>query len=193
MRVALWHLGFGLSPLWTSVALVLMGRGSNADYWAVAPWLIVIAIPLSGVTLLMACVTHAVYARTRGTRQQKFRRAAWVFGLQLALVLTVVCWRVWKYDVKKRNEADAKEAGRILVERSEPMAHLVPGKYRASLSVTRYNRDKPMVLYYNITEKETLKIWGTAAVVVSDEEPRLRLACVLPPGTDYMSFQKPCQ
>jgi len=48
------YLGFGLLPLWIAIAIVLGGSGSN--WWAAAPWLIVLSIPLCGVSLAIVAL-----------------------------------------------------------------------------------------------------------------------------------------
>jgi hypothetical protein len=47
---------FGLLPLWAAIAVVIVGSftTSSYEYWAVAPWLIVAAIPACIVTLPLA-------------------------------------------------------------------------------------------------------------------------------------------
>jgi len=46
---------FGLLPFWVALMLMLVGgaMSKSAEYWNVAPWLLVIAIPASIVTLLL--------------------------------------------------------------------------------------------------------------------------------------------
>lgn len=44
---------FGLLPLWGSIIVLVAGSfaSRSADYWNVAPWIVVIAIPACAVTL----------------------------------------------------------------------------------------------------------------------------------------------
>lgn len=46
---------FGLLPFWIALTLMLAGGATSksAEYWNVAPWLLLIAIPASIVTLLL--------------------------------------------------------------------------------------------------------------------------------------------
>lgn len=46
---------FGLLPFWIALTLMLLGGATSrsADYWNAAPWLLVIAVPASIVTLLV--------------------------------------------------------------------------------------------------------------------------------------------
>jgi hypothetical protein len=43
----------GLLPLWASIAAVIIGSyiSRSSDYWTVAPWLIIAALPVCIVTL----------------------------------------------------------------------------------------------------------------------------------------------
>jgi len=47
----------GLLPLWISIAILLLGSLNHTqDYWNVAPWIVIAAIPVSIVTVLMVVV-----------------------------------------------------------------------------------------------------------------------------------------
>ena len=43
----------GLSPLWASIVLLVAGSfvSGSPDYWNVAPWIVVAALPVCAVTL----------------------------------------------------------------------------------------------------------------------------------------------
>ena len=92
MRPASKHLlliGFGLLPLWAAIALVVIGSympGAPHDYWNVAPWAIVAAIPASAITMVIAAAAIVIHNRTPGDGRRKAKvSTAWFFGL-VALV-----------------------------------------------------------------------------------------------------------
>jgi hypothetical protein len=64
---------FGLFPLWASIIVLVAGSfaSSSPDYWSVAPWIVVIAIPACVVTLGMVEV-----AGRRKRRENKVMRDA---------------------------------------------------------------------------------------------------------------------
>lgn len=89
LRLALLFGGFGLLPLWASVIFVYAGslQSRSSEYWNVAPWLIVMAIPFCVITLVIAGVTYAVYVSNKGSASQKLTRAAGAFALLWVVVL----------------------------------------------------------------------------------------------------------
>jgi hypothetical protein len=62
------YLGFGLLPFWIATAIVLGGSGSN--WWAAAPWLIVVSIPCCGVSLAIVALV-SLATRSSDTLPEK--------------------------------------------------------------------------------------------------------------------------
>ena len=103
MKKAVFLLGFGLLPFWVASIFVWRGSiGASADYWNVAPWLIVISLPACAITLGIAIVTVIVYGRTAGEPRDKFRAAAKRFGV-LASICALLAG-LWYLSLVKRQE-----------------------------------------------------------------------------------------
>ena len=87
-------LGFGLLPLWAAIALVVAGSflpGASHEYWNVAPWAIVAAIPASGITMAIAIAAVMIFNRSGGGDGRKARiSTAWFFGLVGLVVLAII-------------------------------------------------------------------------------------------------------
>lgn len=78
LRLALLFGGLGLLPLWAAVIVVyaVSLQSRSSEYWNVAPWLIVIAIPFCAVTLVLVGLIYAVYVASKASNSQKLTRAA---------------------------------------------------------------------------------------------------------------------
>ncbi len=178
--VVLWYLIFGLLPFWGLLALVIAGSmNRSADYWFAAPWLIFLAIPLCAVTLVMARVTHAVYAKTEGGKEPKLKRSALTFIAMSAVVLGGIAFHALK---EARVKAD-QEAGRVLVERSALVARAAPAGFRVVLNSSRFDRSgEPMSFYYHVSAMGSSPASLMAIVDVAGDRAgaRLQLKCVIP-------------
>ena len=98
MRRALaFFLGYGLLPLWASfLFLAAGGLGAGGDYWAVAPWSLVVGVYLCGATLVIAAITVSIHANAMGDGARKdtvAARAFWAMNGVLALAAGVLWLR----------------------------------------------------------------------------------------------------
>ena len=67
MKKALFLFGFGLLPSWAAWIVVLAGSiDAPSGYWNAAPWLIVISLPVSAITIGIAGVSLIVHAWKAG-------------------------------------------------------------------------------------------------------------------------------
>lgn len=101
MKRIIFFVGFGFLPLWAANVLVFLGSlrpSVSSEYWAIAPWLIVAAVPVCGVTLAIASVTLDVYNFTSGSPSRKSKFAALSF-LSLVLVIGAIATSLWKQNV----------------------------------------------------------------------------------------------
>lgn len=85
MRKLAFLVGYGLLPLWASIAVVFIGRlfSHSLQYWAVAPWLVIASIPFCVATIVAATITLLVYVKVRGDESRKKNIAAktfWTFN-----------------------------------------------------------------------------------------------------------------
>ncbi len=128
------YLGFGLLPFWSSIVYVNLGSpgsGHAQEYWAVAPWVIILAAPYSAITLAMAGIITFVDKVDAEDRSRRSRYAMVCFVLFLAIVL-VAMEHVWSRNPPKAMTANqAARAAEYFVEKNSEIAMVVPGPVRA--------------------------------------------------------------
>ncbi len=98
MKRIIFFVGFGFLPLWAAIVVVYLGSlrpSAPSEYWAIASWLIIAAVPVCGVTLAIASVTLDIYNFTSGSASRKSKFAALSF-LSLVLVTGVIATVLWK-------------------------------------------------------------------------------------------------
>src|SRR4051812_19059297 len=94
----LFFIGFGLLPLWIAIIAVAKGAaGRGAEYASAAPWLIVIAIFICGITWSMARATLYVFDRSEGTLARKLGIAIAALLSMFALICVAVLFYKWHY------------------------------------------------------------------------------------------------
>jgi hypothetical protein len=103
-------LGYGLLPLWGAVVIVFVGglRSRSSEYWAAAPWLIVVSVPMCVATLSVCAITVAVRAGASGDEGRKFRIAARAFW-SLNLVIGAIVGALWLRHESLENERKMEE------------------------------------------------------------------------------------
>lgn len=184
---AMWYLAFGLLPVWIALALMLLGgMRRSADYWAAAPWLLVLALPMCAVTLAMAGVTHAVHARATGSASRKLLRAGSVLAAIAAIVLALAAL-LWLRHVRGEAGVDRmREQGQALVRRSALVAGLAPPGFEVSPTSTAYDRRNRLAgfVYYVHSGYDRASALVAIVDVSRDRDPPLRLRCVIG-GHDY--------
>jgi len=140
MRKLALFVGYGLLPLWASIVIVIAGSlgSSSSEYWAVAPWLIVVSIPLSAATLAIAAVTIAVQAGASGAQARKNATAMKVFwALNIALVAIAGLWWLQSMFSKRELESEKKMAADFVRNND--------------LVISRYGRDAEVVPFSTYT------------------------------------------
>ncbi len=113
MRRVAFFVGYGLLPFWGAVLVVLIGSlfSRSYGYWAVAPWLIIVSIPVCGATLLVAVSTVVIHARADGDKARKLKVATTFFwGLNLVIVSIAGFWWLQSATLKRDVENEKKLA-----------------------------------------------------------------------------------
>jgi len=192
-----WYLGFGLLPLWGALALLLLGSVSRpADYWTAAPWLLLLALPLCGITLAMAGAIHAVHARTEGSASRKLGRAGRALAVMMAIVLAAGALLWLRHERNGIDMEALRQEGQGLVRRSALVARLAPPGFQVSPTVTAYDRRHALTgfIYYVHSGYDRASALVAIVDVSHDRTPTLRLRCVIG-GRDYDQLQSgsdPC-
>ena len=191
-RLTLWFLVFGLLPFWVSIVNLILGsKGSTSNYWAVAPWLVILSIPYCFITLGIAGATYKVYDSTSGCHSRKLKYAGRFFVV-LSIVAIVVVKLIWYWYENKEKEAKAiQESGRILVERSALVGRIEPSKLVVSRYMSQFNVLKQTGRFtYSVHSIGESNLAFIAIVDVSQGSAgaQLRISCVIA-ERDYMNRQ----
>lgn len=110
LRKAAFYAGYGLLPLWAAIAIVVVGSwySDSHEYWNVAPWLIVVAIPACALTFGIATLTLVVHARAGGEPSRRKTVAVGCFGvLNLLLVAAAGLW--WMQTTRLKQEIETEK------------------------------------------------------------------------------------
>jgi hypothetical protein len=176
VALALFILGFGLLPIWVASAIVYygsLGASATSGYWNVAPWLIVLAIPVCAVTLAIAGVTIAVHRRTEGEPSRKWRFSTLTFAM-LVVAVGAAGGAWWNYRRELQNEwQHAVE----FVRTDRTIAELVGREPRAELTWTRRRNGTPA--FYGVAASGTRTVYAVVAVSRSwVRTPEFAIACI---------------
>jgi hypothetical protein len=104
--------GFGFLPLWTAIAFVYVGGrqpGVSPDYWNVAPWFVLYAVPVCGVTVGMAVATIAVFRASSGGFVRQFLCAGGVF-VSLVILVAAAGWAYWLHRERVQVGLEAEQS-----------------------------------------------------------------------------------
>ena len=179
---AMWYLAFGLLPAWIALALMLLGSMHRSpEYWAAAPWLLVLAVPMCAVTLAMAGVTHAVHARATGSASRRLRRAGSALAAMAAIVLALIAL-LWLRHARGEAGVDRlREQGQALVLRSALVAGLAPPGFEVSPTRTAYDGRNRLTGFVYYVHSGYDRASALVAIVDAsrDREPPLQLRCVI--------------
>jgi hypothetical protein len=191
MKKAVFLLSFGLLPFWVASIFVWRGSiGAPADYWNVAPWLIVISLPACAITLGIAIVTVIVYGRTAGEPRDKFRAAAKRFGV-LASICALLAG-LWYLTLMKRQEhnEDLRERAIALVRSHPAVVQEFGPEFTAGIaSMTAGSDERPKRFEVRVNSDAKRRY---AIVDVSGNE--LRFACLTSIDPGHRSSGKhPCE
>jgi len=102
MKRLAFFLGFGLLPFWLAMAavlLIILWPSALSKYGIVAPWLILVSLPVCGATLFIASATLARQALASGDRAQQYKEATRFFWwlILLAGLIVGVLWLRHEY------------------------------------------------------------------------------------------------
>jgi hypothetical protein len=98
MRILLF-LVYGFMPLWVSIAYVIAGavrHPGGHDYWATAPWIVIIFAPFSLVTIGFAAFILHMYAKSEGDLPRDLRsaRATLLILVGGSVYAAIYLWRL---------------------------------------------------------------------------------------------------
>jgi hypothetical protein len=162
LRVVLWFAGIGLLPLWVSMGVVIAGSykpSAGSEYWAVAPWLVILGAMYCWISLIVAAVTYIVYTRTAGSTSRRYTMATAVFVLSSALGATWA-WAPWhKRRIVDSQYQQENAQGATFVQKHQLTTALLGNTVRVSLSQSTVpedpRADRELVYFAYMPEKIT--------------------------------------
>ena len=95
--------GFGLLPLWISIAWLLVEASKEPqphEFWNVAPWMVVPGLGYSTFTMVFASVTLAAFNSAKGPPERKKRHAIMTLAVQVLLTGAAIAY--FYYDSSTR-------------------------------------------------------------------------------------------
>jgi hypothetical protein len=138
----LFLLGFGSLPFWIAILVVLAeSRGHSSDYWAVAPWLVLISIPLCAVTFVMAVIALVTYDRATGSKARKLSMGFAALAAQVGLIAGVAAF--FKARQMQREDDDRLREAAVLevVRNSAEVKRAAGGIFSANVSSQSLEKD----------------------------------------------------
>lgn len=174
LRLLLLH-GFGLAPLWAAALFVWLGSlepHRGADYWAVAPWLPMVAWPYLGWSYGLAIATDTVY------RRRGLKRAALAFmAMLLASMLGAWLYLRWSQAQSREQEHEKTQVLNFVREQLLTPSDAASGAKVWLVTVSR-ERDNPVITYeVGIEERPRAPRYAIVTVDRRREPPR-RLECI---------------
>ena len=191
--------GVGLAPLWIALLLVAYVAMTSPNEAAVAGWVLVPAIPASGVTLLIAVVGIVIYSGTRGEPKRKLVFAgSFVLSACLLLIVTGLLFVSAGQDNVRLAQS---ERNRVLhfVESHPDVRKAAGEKIKVLLSSETRSKSGPLAARYDVavTGTETFEGAGTFYAVVGADRATpasFTLLCTTPLSPGQRDSSKgPCE
>ena len=186
--------GFGFLPLWASVAAVYLGSIQShvsPEYWTVAPWLVIAAVPYCSITFGIASATLIVHKRTVGDESRKFKLSVLTF-LSLCAAAIIAAALLWKQH--KSHERDLKNEELMAMEfvkNQKSVALAVGDDFRVSIVSTKISHGTP--LQYDISVSGKKQMYALVNVSHASESTNFSLACLTPLYIGQRDpFKDPC-
>jgi hypothetical protein len=190
-RLGLFIVGFGLLPLWISIAWLLVesrNYSNSAEFWHVAPWLVFGGAMFCQYTLAIAGAAIAVFYVAKGTPERKWRFAGTTF---VALVLSAAAWLGYGFFSRSARDADQKvEIANVLqfVRDSAVVREVIGDELDVRLSTHVVNGDgeavKLEVAVSPITKKFRERTDKTQYAIVNvsrtNGHPTYKIRCLTP-------------
>jgi hypothetical protein len=110
MRKTNLMVGYGLLPLWASIAILVLGGAfsHSSEYWTAAPWIVIASVPICGATLLVSAITLVVHRRASGDEARRKAIAIKSFwGMNLVLVAIAGMW--WLQSAKRTSDIESEK------------------------------------------------------------------------------------
>ena len=181
MKRALVLLGFGLSPLWAAAVLAWYLITSKPSYAIAAPWLFVVAVPATAVTLGIAGLSFKVHAIAGGSPRRK-ALAATAFILTASLLMVFVALAYWGNRQDEQALLRAEEAAvETFVETESAVIAQVGEPKQVSVVTYTIPSSSSLPVEYEVKAEGTSVVYAIVAVTRNNKNQRFfALSCTTP-------------
>jgi len=193
MKKIIFVIGFGLLPVIAASIFVYVGslsyHGPSSEYWTVAPWYIIAAMPVSLVTFSIATITLLVSAGVSGSRSRKRRVASGAFVL-MVLVAVGAAGLYWMNQKKqKQNLKDEQFLAQEFVRKNPTVIQAVGEKFEVYPAVVVGQ----VPIRYEFSVRSDATVYAIVDVSRESGRPEFSLACMTPVSIGYRDSSKhPC-
>lgn len=193
MKKIIFVIGFGLLPVIAASIFVYVGslsyHGPSSEYWTVAPWYIIAAMPVSLVTFSIATITLLVCAGVSGSRSRKRRVASGAFAL-MVLVAVGAAGLYWMNQKKqKQNLKDEQFLAQEFVRKNPTVIQAVGETFEVYPAVVVGQ----VPVRYEFSVRSGATVYAIVDVFRVSGRPEFSLACMTPVSIGYRDSSKhPC-
>lgn len=97
----------GIWPLWAAFVFIMYLWSQSRDSLVAVPWILLLAIPNSAITLLIIFVTFAIYNKTKGEASRKYSVAGSSFAAMTFLLISFWAFRqIYFYSLRHNMERE---------------------------------------------------------------------------------------
>jgi hypothetical protein len=173
--------GFGFLPLWAAVVAMYLGSiqpHASSQYWTVAPWLAIAAVPYCGITLGIAFATLVVHKRTAGDESRKFKLSVLTFFslCAAAVIAAALLWMEHKSQERDLKNEDIKAMEFVKNQKAAALA--VGGDFRVSIVSTKISQGIP--IQYDISVSGKKQMYAIVNASHASGSTNFSLACLTP-------------
>jgi hypothetical protein len=191
--IAIFFLGVAAAPLWISIVVMLIGSVlvRSAEYWTVAPWLVLAAyFRYTAYSVGVAVLTAAAYFATRGDVTRKVNMS--LLCLAVLVPLAFVADRLQRQRAAATAADEAAKAAAVVefVLGSAELATVAPGPNGETTA--RVLPGEPE--RYSVTVRhpdDTMKMKAIVAVTRADDGAQYRVLCMTPDLEPWGGWHQP--
>jgi hypothetical protein len=193
MKKIIFVIGFGLLPVIAASIFVYIEsfsyHGPSSEYWTVAPWYIIAAMPVSLVTFSIATVTLLVYGGVSGDRSRKRRIASASFALMALVAVGAAGFYLMNHEKQKQDLKDEQFLAQEFVRKNPAVIQAVGEKFGVYPAVVVGQ----VPIRYEFSVRSDATVYAIVDVSRVSGHPEFSLACMTPVSIGYRDSSKhPC-
>lgn len=193
MRIIIFVIGFGLLPVIAASIFVYVGslsyHGPSSEYWTVAPWFIIAAMPVSLVTFSIATITLLVSAGVSGDRSRKRRVASGAFALMVLVSVGAAGLYLLNQKTQKQDRKNEQFLAQEFVMKNPAVIQAVGETFEVYPAAVVGQ----VPIRYEFSVRSDATVYAIVDVARESGRPEFSLACITPVSIGYRDSSKhPC-